>query len=273
MHARPVHTVVVLPGQRPASAPVPQAMPPGQGAEQFWVPPQPSPIVPQYWPPPAGRQVIFLAIGIAADIGDAPTPAGVGSGAGSTVEPPATTVADDAAVSRRSRVAGRRNASRRNAQPRAAAHLTGVASAAIHRPSAAVPDLPAILAGRGLARHRRAVGSGHADVGLADLGAGAGATIHGATAAAADGSAVLSVRWRATDGGRTSSGFDRRVRVGEDRHLHVLAPTGDVHGSRIVQIRGTDGGRRADLRAGRHTSQRHQARGPKRRRAVGDSSR
>jgi hypothetical protein len=38
-------------------------MPPGQAAPQSRVPPQPSPIVPQYWPPPAGVQEIFWQLG------------------------------------------------------------------------------------------------------------------------------------------------------------------------------------------------------------------
>jgi len=42
---------------------VPPQVPIGQVVGQFSVPPQPSPIVPQYWPPPASVQVIFLQLG------------------------------------------------------------------------------------------------------------------------------------------------------------------------------------------------------------------
>jgi hypothetical protein len=46
-----------MPGQTPACAPVPHAMPPGQ-VGQSSTPPQPLPMRPQYWPPPIGLHVI-----------------------------------------------------------------------------------------------------------------------------------------------------------------------------------------------------------------------
>src|SRR6476646_8785869 len=58
LHWIPVHPPVPgTPGQTPACAPVPQAMPPGQ-AGQSSTPPQPLPMCPQYCPPPIGLQVI-----------------------------------------------------------------------------------------------------------------------------------------------------------------------------------------------------------------------
>ena len=45
------------PGWAPPQVPI------GHVMGQFKVPPQPSPMVPQYWPPPVGVQVIFLQLG------------------------------------------------------------------------------------------------------------------------------------------------------------------------------------------------------------------
>src|SRR4029077_10221476 len=62
LQAIPVHPPVPgTPGQTPACAPVPQAMPPGQ-AGQSRAPPQPLPMCPQYWPPPVGMQVIGVQL-------------------------------------------------------------------------------------------------------------------------------------------------------------------------------------------------------------------
>jgi hypothetical protein len=68
MQARPVHPPVVMLGQTlgtpvPPPGGAPPQVPVGQVAGQFNVPPQPSPMVPQYWPPPVGVQVIFLQLG------------------------------------------------------------------------------------------------------------------------------------------------------------------------------------------------------------------
>src|SRR6186713_3166837 len=62
--ARPVHGPPVpgMPGQTPACAPVPQAIPPGQVVGQSSVPPQPLPMRPQYCPPPIGLQVIGVQL-------------------------------------------------------------------------------------------------------------------------------------------------------------------------------------------------------------------
>ena len=48
---------VAPPGGTPPQVPI------GHVIGQFKLPPQPSPIVPQYWPPPVGLQVIFLQLG------------------------------------------------------------------------------------------------------------------------------------------------------------------------------------------------------------------
>jgi len=47
----------------PLGGGAPQVMPLGQGAVQLSVPPHPSPIVPQYWPPPATVQEIGWQLG------------------------------------------------------------------------------------------------------------------------------------------------------------------------------------------------------------------
>src|SRR5580765_1786167 len=68
LQAIPVQPQVVMLGQTlgtpmPPPGGAPPQVPIGQVAGQFRVPPQPSPIVPQYWPPPVGLQVIFLQFG------------------------------------------------------------------------------------------------------------------------------------------------------------------------------------------------------------------
>ena len=70
MHGPPVPGI---PGQTPACAPVPHAMPPGQ-AGQSSTPPQPLPMRPQYWPPPVGLQVIIVVQLVGAQTPDTPAP-------------------------------------------------------------------------------------------------------------------------------------------------------------------------------------------------------
>ena len=66
--SEPLQPPVVMLGQTLGTPAVPSGCAPpqdpiGQVVGQVSVPPQPSPIVPQYWPPPAGVQVIFLQLG------------------------------------------------------------------------------------------------------------------------------------------------------------------------------------------------------------------
>ena len=56
-------SVVVEPGQMFAKAPVVGHAMPFAHAPQFCVPPQPLPIVPQYWPPPVGLHENFWQVG------------------------------------------------------------------------------------------------------------------------------------------------------------------------------------------------------------------
>ena len=70
MHAPPVPG---MPGQTPACAPVPHAMPPGHDGQSS-TPPQPFPIRPQYWPPPIGLQVIAVQLVGAHTPGTPPAP-------------------------------------------------------------------------------------------------------------------------------------------------------------------------------------------------------
>src|SRR4029078_315288 len=68
LQAMPVQAPLVMLGQTfgtrmpPVGGAAPH-VPIGQVMGQVKVPPQPSPIVPQYWPPPVGLQVIFLQLG------------------------------------------------------------------------------------------------------------------------------------------------------------------------------------------------------------------
>src|SRR6187549_2952091 len=62
------------PGQTPACAPVPHAMPPGQVDGHSSTPPQPLPMRPQYWPPPAGEQVMGVQLGAGQTPGTPPPP-------------------------------------------------------------------------------------------------------------------------------------------------------------------------------------------------------
>ena len=82
-----------VPGQTfgtPAAATGARAapMPFGQAVPQSSVPPQPSPMTPQYWPPPAGMQVIGLQPGSPQTPGDAAARAGRGRLAAAAVEMP-----------------------------------------------------------------------------------------------------------------------------------------------------------------------------------------
>ena len=69
MQARPLQGPAGAPGHTlgvpvpPGRKLEPQVSPPGQALPQSMVPPQPSPILPQYCPPPAGVQVSFLQPG------------------------------------------------------------------------------------------------------------------------------------------------------------------------------------------------------------------
>ena len=74
--ASPVHGPPVpgTPGQAPACAPVPHAMPPGQVDGQSSTPPQPLPMRPQYWPPPIGVHVIGVQLVGAQTPGTPPPP-------------------------------------------------------------------------------------------------------------------------------------------------------------------------------------------------------
>ena len=76
----------------------PQVWPSGQ-APQSMVPPQPSPILPQYWPPPLGVQVTSVQVpgGGRADVGRAAAAAGLAVGAVAAVLHAAAAVADPAA--------------------------------------------------------------------------------------------------------------------------------------------------------------------------------
>ena len=62
------------PGQTPACAPVPHAMPPGHVAGHSSTPPQPLPMRPQYWPPPIGVHVIGVQLAAGQTPGTPPPP-------------------------------------------------------------------------------------------------------------------------------------------------------------------------------------------------------
>src|SRR5262245_24986032 len=70
MHASPVQGPAgPVPGQTfgmpvlPPGGAAPHVIPPGHAVGRSRVPPQPSPMRPQYWPPPAGMHVIFTQLG------------------------------------------------------------------------------------------------------------------------------------------------------------------------------------------------------------------
>ena len=145
-----------IPMPPPLGGAAPQVMPFGQGVLQLSVPPQPSPTTPQYWPPPAGMQLIGLQLG-SPQTPACPDPRTWPRLAAAAVEHAAAAIADRAAEARRAYVAGQRHAVRHHAQARGAAGLACRAAAAIHRPAAAVADAAAVLARRLLAGERRAI--------------------------------------------------------------------------------------------------------------------